>query len=135
MKTSRVTYLGSLRTEAVHLASGNKIITDAPVDNKGKGEYFSPTDLMSTSLASCMLTIMGIAAQEHGFRIDGATADVTKVMGTDPRRVVEVVIDFHFPAGLDERAKKFIAASVNNCPVGKSVHPELKQSIQIHYDV
>lgn len=133
MKTSKVIYLGELRTEAVHLASGNKIITDAPVDNKGKGEFFSPTDLMSTSLASCMLTIMGIAAREHGFSIDGATAEVTKIMGSEPRRVAEIVVEFHFPRGLNEKAKKFIEASINNCPVGKSVHSELKQTIHLNY--
>jgi uncharacterized OsmC-like protein len=133
MKTSTVTYIGDLRTEAVHLASGNKIITDAPVDNQGKGEFFSPTDLMSSSLASCMFTIIGIAAREHGFSIDGAWAGVTKIMGTDPRRVVEVEIDFHFPAGLSERHKKFIQAAIEGCPVSKSVHPDLKQTISLNY--
>ncbi len=133
MKTSKVTYLGDLRTEAVHLASGNKIITDAPVDNQGKGEFFSPTDLLATMLASCMLTIMGITARQYKFNIDGASAEVTKIMGTEPRRVNEVIIDFHFPAGLTEKDKKYIQAAVNNCPVGKSVHPELKQTIHLNY--
>lgn len=133
MKTSKVTYLGDLRTEAVHLASGNKIITDAPLDNQGKGEFFSPTDLLATVLASCMLTIMGITARQYKFSIDGATAEVTKIMGSEPRRVAEVVIDYYFHAGLTEKDKKFIQAAVNNCPVGKSVHPELKQTIHLNY--
>ena len=133
MKTSKVTYLGDLRTEAVHLASGNNIITDAPVDNQGKGEYFSPTDLLATMLASCMLTIMGIMARQFKFSIDGATAEVTKVMGTEPRRVNEVIIDFCFPAGLTEKDKKCIQVAVDNCPVGKSLHPDLKQTIHLNY--
>lgn len=134
MKTSCVTYLGDLRTEAEHLASGNKMITDAPVDNQGRGEFFSPTDLLATSLASCMLTIMGILARQYQFDITGTRAEVTKIMGTDPRRVAEVVIDFYFPAGLTERDRKFIQAAIDNCPVGKSVHPNLKQTINLHYD-
>ncbi|PKP23088.1 MAG: osmotically inducible protein OsmC [Bacteroidetes bacterium HGW-Bacteroidetes-21] len=134
MKTSKVTYLGELRTEAVHLASGNKIITDAPIDNEGKGEFFSPTDLAATSLASCMFTIMGISARNYGIKMEGATAEVTKVMGTNPRRIVEIIIDFHFPNQYTDKEKKILQLAVDNCPVGKSVDPLLKQTIHLNFD-
>lgn len=134
METAHVTYLGDLRTEAIHLRSGNKITTDAPPDNQGRGEYFSPTDLLATSLASCMITIIGIAARAHNFNIDGTTASVTKIMGTDPRRVIEVVIKLTFPHNnYSDKEQKIIEYSVQNCPVAKSLHPDLKQSITIIY--
>lgn len=96
-ETIRTTYLGELRTKATHIKSGNALITDAPPDNKGKGEAFSPTDLLATSLGSCMLTIMGIAAREHGFNIDGTKVKIWKMMESNPRRVGEVKIEFTFP--------------------------------------
>jgi len=134
MLTSKVNYIGNLRTEAVHVRSGNSIVTDAPVDNQGKGEYFSPTDLLSTSLASCMLTIMGIAANTHGFNIEGTSAEVTKVMASDPRRVGEIIIDLYFPKNdYSEKIRKIIELSANTCPVSKSLHPELKQTIRFHF--
>ena len=97
MKTSKITYLGNLRTEAVHLQSGTTIITDAPTDNNGKGEAFSPTDLLSTSLGSCMLTIMGIVAERNSINIEGTTIDITKIMEANPRRVGEIIIEFYMP--------------------------------------
>ncbi|GHU63776.1 hypothetical protein FACS1894123_07250 [Bacteroidia bacterium] len=97
METVRTTYLGNLRTEAVHLQSGAKIVTDAPSDNQGKGEAFSPTDLFAASYASCALTIIGIATQTHGFDIDGTVVKTTKVMGQDPRRIAELIVEFTFP--------------------------------------
>ena len=107
MATSKITYNGGLRTSSVHERSGNVIITDAPVDNKGKGEAFSPTDLLATSLGNCMMTIMGIAAEEHGFNIDGATCEITKDMGENPRRVVEIIAVLQFPAnGYSDKDKK-----------------------------
>jgi uncharacterized OsmC-like protein len=134
METAHVAYLGDLRTEAVHLKSKNQITTDAPPDNQGRGEYFSPTDLLATSLASCMLTIIGIAARTHNFNIDGATANVTKIMGTDPRRVIEIIIQLTFPHNnYSDKERKIIEFSVKNCPVAKSLHPDLKQSITINY--
>src|SRR5271163_547191 len=97
MATIETTYIGDLRTEATHLQSGTKIITDAPTDNQGKGEAFSPTDLLAEALASCVLTTMGITANTHGINIDGTTAEVTKIMAANPRRVAEVVVDLKFP--------------------------------------
>lgn len=134
METSHVTYLGGLRTEAVHIRSGNKIITDAPPDNQGKGEYFSPTDLLATSLASCFLTIIGIATQTHGFNIDGSHARVTKIMGNDPRRVSEIKIHLELPHdNYSDKERKIIEHTVKNCPVAKSLHPDLIQNVTVSY--
>jgi uncharacterized OsmC-like protein len=134
METVRTKYLGNLRTEAEHVASGSKIITDAPVDNHGKGEFFSPTDLFAASYGSCALTIMGIAAQKHGFDIDGAEVNITKVMGVDPRRVVELVVDFTFPHNrYSDKERKIIELSVKQCPVANSFDPALKISRTVVY--
>lgn len=134
METSKVTYLGELRTEAIHVRSGNAITTDAPPDNQGRGEFFSPTDLLATSLATCMITIIGIAARTHGFDIDGTTARVTKVMANDPRRVAEVIIVLDLPHdNYSEKERKIIEHSVHNCPVAKSLHPDLKQNITLNF--
>ena len=126
--TSTVTYLGDLRTEAVHLRSGVTIITDAPVDNQGKGEAFSPTDLCATSLASCMLTIMGISARNHGLNIDGARAEITKVMAADPRRISQVIVHVHMPAGnYSEVQKKILETAARTCPVSFSLAEGIDQ--------
>ena len=134
MATSIVTYSGNLRTTAVHLSSKTEIITDAPVDNKGRGEAFSPTDLAATSLASCMLTIMGIAAEAHGFNIDGAKAEVTKVMGENPRRIIEIIVNIVFPQNnYSDKHKEFFRRTADTCPVAKSLHPDLKQTILLNF--
>lgn len=130
METVKTKYIGDLRTEATHLQSGVKITTDAPLDNQGKGEFFSPTDLLATSLGSCMLTIMGIAARTHGFNIDGTDVSVTKVMGSNPRRVVEVVVELTFPHNsYSAKERKLLELSSKECPVANSLHPDLKQNI------
>ncbi len=134
MKTSVVEYVGNLRTQAVHLYSKNKIITDAPLDNKGKAEAFSPTDLLATSLASCVLTILGIAAENHQFSILGTKAEVCKIMGTEPRRVKEIIIDLIFPEEqYSEKQKRVIEYSAQTCPVFQSLHPEINIKIHFHY--
>lgn len=134
MSTSKITYNGGLRTTAIHERSGDEIITDAPIDNKGKGEAFSPTDLLATSLGNCMLTIVGIAANEHGFNIDGTTCNITKIMAENPRRVAEIVVDFQFPANnYSEKDKKIIERSANTCPVMYSLHPDLKKTVIFNY--
>lgn len=129
MATIETTYLGGLRTEATHLQSGTKIITDAPTDNKGKGEAFSPTDLLAEALAGCILTTMGIAADTHSINIDNTTAQVTKVMAANPRRVAEVVINIKFPATYTDKEKKILELAALNCPVHVSLHPDLKKTI------
>nr|WP_121269423.1 OsmC family protein [Pedobacter schmidteae] len=134
MSTSKITYNGGLRTTSVHLRSGNEIITDAPVDNKGKGEAFSPTDLLATSLGNCMLTIVGIAANEHGFNIDGTTCEITKIMAEGPRRVAEIVVNFQFPANnYTDKDKTIIERSANTCPVMYSLHPDIKKTVSFNY--
>jgi uncharacterized OsmC-like protein len=129
MHTSSVKYLGNLRTEAVHSASSSQIITDAPVDNHGKGEAFSPTDLMATSLANCMLTVMGIKSETDNMtKIDGAMAEVTKVMYAEPRRVGEIHVKITFPKNnFSDKEKKIYENTAHTCPVAKSLHPDLKQ--------
>ncbi len=132
MITSKVTYLGELRTEATHLQSNTTIYTDAPKDNHGKGEMFSPTDLVATALASCMISIMGIVAMRDGITpVDGATAVVTKIMFTEPRRIGEIHIKITFPQNnYSDKEKKIYEHAAHTCPVAKSLHADLKQIIQ-----
>ena len=132
MTTSKVTYQGDLRTTAVHLQSKNEIITDAPIDNQGKGEAFSPTDLLATSLASCMLTIIGIKARDMDIDIAGTTAEVTKIMSADPRRVSEVHIAITFNQELDDKTQKIFYNTALTCPVAKSIHPDIIQRVTIN---
>lgn len=131
MSTSKVTYQGDLRTTALHLQSNNEIITDAPVDNHGKGEAFSPTDLLATSLASCMLTIIGIKARDMDIDIAGTTSEVTKVMAADPRRVSEIHIIIRFANQLDEKVLKIFYNTALSCPVAKSIHPDITQNVTV----
>lgn len=133
MATAKVTYQGDLRTQSIHLQSNNQIITDAPTDNHGKGEAFSPTDLLASSLGSCMLTIMGIKADSMDLDISGTTAEVTKVMAAEPRRVSEVHIEIQFQQSFDERTQKVLEQAALNCPVAKSVHPDIQQVVTFHY--
>jgi uncharacterized OsmC-like protein len=134
MATSHIVYLGELRTEAVHQLSGNKLTTDAPPDNQGKGEFFSPTDLLATSLGSCMLTIMGISARTHNFDINGTKVSITKIMGTNPRRVIEVIVDLHFPHNnYSPKERKLLELAAKECPVANSLHPDLKQTINFTF--
>lgn len=129
--TSKVIYLGDLRTEATHLHSGTTIITDAPLDNQGKGEAFSPTDLCATSLASCMITIMGISARNHGLNIDGTTAEITKIMSASPRRIAAVEIALRMPANdFTDRDKHLLETAGRSCPVALSLGENVEQRIQ-----
>ncbi|WP_026474041.1 OsmC family protein [Alkaliflexus imshenetskii] len=134
MITVKTTYLGNLRTESIHLQSGTKIVTDAPTDNRGKGESFSPTDLLATSLGTCILTIMGIKAMDHHIDIEGTRLEITKIMANDPRRVFEVVMDFHFPdKNYSEEERQLIESVAGISPVPLSVHSELKQTVRFHW--
>ena len=131
MTTVKTVYLGDLRTENEHLQSGNKIITDAPTDNQGKGEAFSPTDLLATALGNCIMTIMGIKARDNGIDIIGTELEVTKIMASDPRRVAEVVVEFTFPKkNYSEEEKQLIESVAGTSPVPLSLHPDLKQTIK-----
>lgn len=135
MTKMKTVYLGGLRNEVEHLQSGTKIVTDAPLDNHGKGESFSPTDLFASSLGCCMLTIMGISAESYGFNIDGTTIETEKIMGTNPRRIVELKLDIHFPKGSNytDQQKRLIEAAARTCPVANSLNPEIKKTITFNY--
>lgn len=126
--TSRIIYHGDLRTSATHLQSGTTIETDAPTDNQGKGERFSPTDLLATALGSCMMTIMGIKARDMHISLDGTTIEVQKHMLSEPRRVGAIDLHFNFPAhlSLDEKQRNILEHAALACPVAKSIHPSLE---------
>lgn len=137
MPTSKVIYLGELRTKATHLLSQNSIITDAPLDNHGKGEAFSPTDLTATSLASCMMTLMGIYANNHNISIKNMEAEVTKVMSIEgPRRIVEIGVNINVQLGgeYSDNQLKAIENAGRTCPVSKSLHPEIKQNLNFKFE-
>ena len=131
--TSKVTYEGSLRTKARHIQSGNSIVTDAPVDNEGKGEAFSPTDLVATALASCMLTIMGIVAERNDVELKGTTAEVEKIMGAMPRQISGIKIKILFNKNFDKITKRKLESAALTCPVSNSLNKNLKESIKFIY--
>ena len=133
--TSKVHYKGALRTVASHLASGSKIETDAPVDNHGRGERFSPTDLVATALASCMLTVMGIVADRNGYNLEGTECEVTKEMSDSPRRIARIVVVISFPTHAPKSAKDrtILERAAATCPVHQSLHPDIVQDISFHW--
>jgi uncharacterized OsmC-like protein len=132
METAATTYKGDLRTEITHLRSGSVITTDAPIDNKGKGENFSPTDLVASALGSCIFTIMGIAAREHGFSIDGASCKITKIMTEKPRKIGEIKIDFDFTGNeYTDKQKKILEYCVKSCPVALSLNESVFQNVKL----
>tara|TARA_B100000965_G_C19165069_1_gene572033 strand:+ start:199 stop:603 length:405 start_codon:yes stop_codon:yes gene_type:complete len=133
MSTSKIIYKNNLRTEAQHIASGQKIITDAPLDNNGKGEAFSPTDLVATALASCMITIMAIAAEKNGINISETSASVKKIMGTNPRTISDVVIEIKMSKDLALKDRKRLEKAALACPVHKSLHPDMNKEITFSY--
>jgi putative redox protein len=126
--TSTVVYNGDLRTTCTHLKSNSAFETDAPIDNHGKGERFSPTDITSTSLATCMLTVMGIKARTMGFDLNDIKVEVLKIMKSDPRRIGGIELTFHIPGPLkdiDEKTKAILKNTGETCPVMKSLHPDI----------
>ena len=134
MATIKGTYKGNLRNEMTHVQSGNTILTDAPTDNHGKGEAFSPTDLACAALAGCMMTSMGISAQGHKFDIEGTTYEVTKTMNADPRRIGKIDIVFNFPEKeYTEKQKALLWAAAESCPVGRSLHPDVIVNITMNF--
>lgn len=124
--TAEIIYSGNLRCEAKHIQSNSQIETDAPSDNMGKGERFSPTDLLCVSLATCMLTTMGIKADAMGLDMTNSKAEVTKHMAADPRRVAKVEVAVSLPGTGSDKEKKILERTGNNCPVAKSVHPDIE---------
>lgn len=132
--TSKVTYLGDLRTECLDLQSGNIFVTDAPVDNNGKGEAFSPTDSVATGLASCMMTVMGIKARDMAIEMKGTTATVDKIMAADPRRISRIEVTFNLPFSVDEKSRTILERTANTCPVHYSLHPEIERVIIFNWE-
>lgn len=135
--TSSIVYDGNLRTVATHLRSGNEIETDAPVDNQGKGERFSPSDLVATALGSCMLTIMGMRARDMDVDLTNVKIDVDKIMKQDPRRIGGVNLTFHFPQGfsINEKQRTILEKAAHTCPVIYSIHPDIEVNVKFNWPV
>lgn len=134
MITVKSQYLGELRTNAEHIKSGNHFQTDAPVDNNGKGETFSPTDTVAAALGSCMMTVMAIAGEKKGLNMTGMRLETTKLMSAEPRRISKLRVDFYWDdCDVTEEEKKWLKDIGRNCPVALSLHPELKQDITFHF--
>lgn len=131
---TRVVYRGDLHTEATHLRSGDELHTDAPVDNRGRGQAFSPTDLVATALASCILTVMGITAMDNDIDMSGAEAAAVKVMGSGPRRIVRLEVEVFMPErAYTEREIRLLEKAAHHCPVANSLHPDLEEVIRFHW--
>lgn len=131
--TSKVTYLGDLRTSSIHLQSGSEIISDAPLDNNGKGEAFSPTDTVTNALASCMMTVMGIKARDLNVDFTGSTAAVTKIMQAEPRRINAIEIVFDMNLVTDEKTKTILERTAMTCPVFLSLNTEIEKRISFNW--
>lgn len=130
--TAEIIYTGDLGTSATHLKSGNTIHTDAPTDNQGKGEAFSPTDLVAGALGTCILTIMGIAARNHNIDMIGAKAEVNKVMAANPRRIAKLEVTISMPSNnYSDKEKTILDRAAHHCPVANSLHPDLEEVIEI----
>jgi len=134
MHQIEITYTKNLHTQCKHLQSGNKITTDAPVENHGTGKAFSPTDLAATALGSCLLTIMGIAAQTHGINIDDSVARVTKIMSKDPRRIGKIIVEIDIPYELSTKEQRLLKQAAKGCPVHHSLHPDIEKEIIINFN-
>ncbi len=135
MSTSKVVYTGNLRTNNTHLKSGGEYITDAPLDNNGKGEAFSPTDTVATGLANCMLTVMGIKANQMEVVLDGSYGNVTKIMESTPRRISQITVDLFLPKNTTTKARTILEHTANTCPVHYSLHPDIKKHITFNWEL
>ena len=127
--TSKVTYTGNLRTKSEHLRSGDSFITDAPIDNNGLGQAFSPTDTVATGLASCMITMMGIKANGLEVDLTNSIAEVTKHMAANPRRISKIEVKLSLPSNVSEKNRKILEHTANTCPVLYSLHPDIVKEI------
>ena len=133
--TSKVIYQGGLRTECTHLQSGSTFITDAPVDNNGKGEAFSPTDTVATALASCMLTIMGIKADQKSIDLIGSYGEVQKTMQATPRKISKIAVTLHLPKSIDDKNQKLLEQAALTCPVYQSLDPDMDKDVEFLWDI
>jgi uncharacterized OsmC-like protein len=131
--TSKITYLGDLRTTSTHLQSGTEILSDAPTDNNGKGEAFSPTDLVANAAGSCMMTIMAIKARDMNVDLIGTTLEVTKIMQAEPRKISKIIIVMNIPITVDEKTKTILERTAMNCPVLLSLNPDIEKEITINW--
>ncbi|MBT8326692.1 MAG: OsmC family protein [Bacteroidia bacterium] len=131
--TSRVEYIGNLRTKCIHIQSNSEVVTDAPKDNNGKGERFSPTDLVATSLASCMITVMGIKANNASISFKLVSAEVTKVMASNPRRICKIMVSFSIGDNWNKKERMIMEKTARTCPVAKSLSSEVLQKIDFSY--
>lgn len=131
--TSKVTYLGDLRTSSVHIQSGSEIISDAPLDNNGKGEAFSPTDTVANALASCMFTVMGIKARDMGVKMEGSVAEVTKIMQASPRKISEIKVEITMQSDADEKARTILERTGMSCPVLLSLNPDIEKKVTFNW--
>ena len=132
--TSTITYLGDLRTTSTHLQSGTEILSDAPTDNNGKGEAFSPTDLVANAAGSCMMTIMAIKARDMNVDLIGTTLEITKVMQAEPRKIGRIIIVMNIPITVDEKTKTILERTAMNCPVLLSLNPDIEKEITINWE-
>jgi len=134
MPTIKSSYLGNLRTQAIHVLSGNALLTDAPLDNNGKGEAFSPTDLVCAALGSCMATIMGIVAEREGVSLEGLSWEITKIMQSEPRKIQEIQVAFHWSgAAFTPAMSQKLKNAARTCPVALSLDPALTQTISFNF--
>jgi uncharacterized OsmC-like protein len=131
--TSKVTYKGELRTSSIHIQSGTAILSDAPKDNHGKGEAFSPTDLVANSLATCMISIMGIKSKDLNVDLSGSTAEVTKIMQAEPRKIAKIVVVFNMTIAPDDKTKIILERAAMTCPVLLSLHPDIEKEITFNW--
>lgn len=131
--TSKAEYLGKLRVKNTHLQSGDQYLTDAPTDNHGKGEAFSPTDTVATALANCMLTTMAIKTEDMGIDLVGTYAEVTKTMAADPRRISKIEVHVVFPNTYTEKEQKILERIAKHCPVNQSLHPDMERVMTFTY--
>jgi len=131
--TSKITYLGDLRTKSVHLQSGTEILSDAPTDNNGKGEAFSPTDLVANALGSCMMTIMAIKSKDLNVDLIGTTIEITKKMQSEPRRIAGIDVTLNMPVSADEKTKTILERAAMTCPVFLSLHPDIDKAVTFNW--
>lgn len=131
--TSKVTYLGELRTSSVHIESGTEILSDAPKDNHGKGEAFSPTDTVANALGSCMVSIMAIKSRDMGIELKGSTVEITKVMQAEPRKIAKIVAVLNLSVAADEKTKTILERAAMTCPVFLSLHPDIEKEVTFNW--
>lgn len=133
MTTSKITYVGELRTVCIHLQSGTEILTDAPTDNHGKGEAFSPTDLVATALGSCMVSIMGIKCKDLDIDVKDSTVSVTKIMQAEPRKIAKIIVELDMSIATSDKNKTILERSAMTCPVLLSLHPDIEKEVVFNW--